>query len=192
MGPGRPETCAPSEVAVAGRARRVAPALDLLERPRLECRVVRIALVIRAERRPGPADVGRDARPVCGQPVELADPGTAPCRLARRMLVAALRRIEGVEAVAEAARALVRHEGVLAPPARAVRRCVQHVEIDERPVAARRNAVPRRVKSVHGQAEVAQLAVDLAIPAAVDPVLPNRELRDRPGPMRDLEPSRAL
>src|SRR6202043_4206065 len=97
-----------------------------------------------------PTDVGRDTGPVRGKPILLAGAGSAGRGFPRRVLIAAAGGIEGVEAVAETAGRLVRHEGVLAPPARPVGRSGQHVEIHEAAVAAGRRAIAGGVEPVDG------------------------------------------
>src|SRR5437868_14025273 len=105
------------------------------------------------------------------------------------MLVATGRRIEGVEAVAEDARRVVRNEGVLAPPTRAVDR-VERVEIDEDAEAVGGRSEPRRAEAVDGLPLIGDPAEQAFEAAAVDPVRAHLELRRLAGPVRDLEPVR--
>ena len=107
----------------------------------------------------------------------------------RRMLVAALRGIERIEAVTEDARRVVRDERVLAPPARTVHGVVR-VEIDEAAEAVGRGAEARRAEAVDRLAVIREAAEDRLEAAAVDPVRAGLELREVAGPVRDLEPLR--
>src|SRR5438874_3221792 len=106
------------------------------------------------------------------------------------MLVAAGRRIERIEAVAEDARRVVGDEGVLAPPALTVHR-IERVEIDQDAEAVRRRPEPRRAEAVDGLPLVRHPAEEALEAAGVDPVRPDLELRGLTGPVRDLEPVRA-
>src|SRR5207302_2790352 len=94
-------------------------------------------------------DVRRHAGAARGQAVLLARAWSSRRRPTRRMLVPTGRRIEGIEAVAEDARRVVRNEGVLAPPAGAVDG-VERVEIDEDAEAVGGRSEPRRAEAVDG------------------------------------------
>src|SRR4051812_2966724 len=98
-------------VAVRGENRRL---LDLV----LHVRGVR--LVVRMQPVDDGRDVRRHTRAAGGDAVLLARAGSAVRRPPRRMPVAALRRVEGVEAVTEGAGGVMRDEGVLPLPARTV------------------------------------------------------------------------
>ena len=116
-------------------------------------------------------------------------PGPRFAGLARRMLVAALRRVERVEAVTEHARRVVRDEGVLAPPARPVRRVVR-VEVDEAAEVVGRRPDVRRAEAVDAGCRRTLAAEELLEPAAVHPARLHLELREVARPVRDLEPVR--
>ena len=117
----------------------------------LERHVGGVRLVERMQPVDHRADVRRHARAAREQAVLLARAGPAPRRPPRRVLVAALRRIERIEAVTEDARRVVSDEGVLATPALTVHRVVR-VEIDEAAEAVGRRAEARRAEAVDRRA----------------------------------------
>src|SRR5437899_3356855 len=100
-------------------------------------------------------------------------------------------RIELEEAVAPDSRRVVRDERVLAPPAAAVARVVR-VEEDQPSVAVGRRAHTSRAEAVDRLSVVRVLPEQLVEATAVDPVGPRVELRDRAGPVRDVQLPGAL
>ena len=91
----------------------------------------------------------------------------------------------GVEAVTEGARALVHEEAVLALPAGAVGR-VERVDVEVAPERVERVAAGRRPEAVHGSALVEERPEEVVV-LAVGPVGVDRELGQRPGPVREPE-----
>jgi len=136
---------------------------------RLPRDVVRVRAVERMEALHDRRDVRRHARATRRDAVLLPRARAALLRRAGRMLIAALRRVEAVEAVTEGARRVVRHERVLALPAGPVRR-VERVEIDQPAEAVGRRTVLRRAEAVHRLVEIRVAAEEALEAAAVHPV----------------------
>src|ERR671910_3230689 len=134
-----------------------------------------------------PFHVGRHARPFYDHAVRLAVSG-APnaAAVARWVGVAALERAAGAEVVTEDTGALVRHEGVLAAPARAVLR-PEGVEVDEAAVLVLPGPELVRLEAVDGASEVGQPAEDVVVPAVPRPVRPALEHGQRARPLRRVE-----
>src|SRR5918993_769972 len=127
-----------------------------------------------------PLHVGCHARPLHDHAVRLAVSG-APnaAAVARWVSVAALERVAGAEVVTEDTGALVRHEGVLAAPARAVLR-PEGVEVDEAAVLVLPGPELVRLEAVDGASEVGQPAEDVVVPAVPRPARPVGQV-ERPG-----------
>src|SRR5215211_5818773 len=141
---------------------------------------------------PLPLDVRRHTGPLDGHAVRLTVSGPArPRVVAWRLGVAALQWIPGAECVAEHPRRLVRHERVLAPPARPVPRR-EGVEVDESSVLVQPGAVLTRLEAVDGLPLVCQPSEDVVEPATPRPVGVALQRRGRTGPMREVERPCAL
>src|SRR5206468_8675737 len=93
---------------------------------------------------------------------------------------------ELVEAVAEDSGRLVSQEGVFAVPALPVAR-VERVDVDVTAVAVERQAYARRREAVYGLAVVREPAEQVVVAAAVDPVSPGIERRDRARPVGEVK-----
>src|SRR5919106_5808654 len=95
------------------------------------------------------------------------------------------------EAVAEAPVGVAGDEPVLATPARPVRR-VERVEVQDSAVGVERVARWRRREAVDGLSAVRQSPEEVVPAAAVAPVEPHLEARDRSAPVREPELTRAV
>lgn len=126
---------------------------------------------------PLPHDVWSDARPAHRKAISTSVPRRT--RLARVGLVRD-------EAVTERPVGIPRYEAILAPPAGPVRR-VERVEIEDAAVAIERIAGRRRREAVNGAAAVGESSEEMVPAAAVAPVEPDLELRERSAPMREAQ-----
>src|SRR3954447_17897032 len=155
---------------------------------RLEGHILRISAIEWVQGGDRRRHVGQNARPGGGDAVLLARARAAlPAGVAGGMPVAALRRVERVEAVTEDAGRVVRDERVLALPAGAVRR-IERVEVDQAAEAVGRRAVARRAEPVDRPALVRVAAEELLEAVAPDPAHVQLELRELARPVRDLQP----
>src|SRR6266576_2877740 len=104
--------------------------------------------------------------------------------------VARAARAESVEAVAEDSGRPMSEKGVLSSPAFPVTG-VERVDVDVTAVVVERRADARRGEAIHGLSVVGKSPEQMVVAAAVDPVRPCFQHRNRSRPVREVKFPRA-